>query len=196
MNLEGPALESLLRRLAETPDDFLLQPRHGNAGRIKVPAIVADLCRTFGYALSMAELSVFEHPGKDARRHENMLRVSSISAWLLFDPWFRAARPTRDAILFALVDNARELAQQTDAALFTTDPDRREELARSALARLGFRPLGESVAQAQDRLTSLSTAERARVLHAAKEAEARARAVRDALIKKAAEESADKSSRE
>ena len=77
-----------------------------------------------------------------------------------------------------------------------TDPDRREELARLALARLGFRPAGETVAQAQDRLTTLNSAERARVMKAAQVAEQRARQIREALARKAAEESADKWTRE
>jgi hypothetical protein len=92
--------------------------------------------------------------------------------------------------------NAAELAAQTTSIKFVHDPDRREELARLALARLGYRPAGESVAQAQDRLTSLSSVERARVMGAARAAEERARAVREALARKAAEESADKYTRE
>ena len=79
---------------------------------------------------------------------------------------------------------------------FVTDVERREELARFALARLGFRPQTETRAQAEDRLSSLSAAERARVLSAARVAEERARAVREALARKAAEESADKYTRE
>jgi hypothetical protein len=79
---------------------------------------------------------------------------------------------------------------------FVSDAERREELARFCLARLGFRPFGETKPQAEDRLTSLSAAERARVLQASRKAEARAREVREALARKAAEESADKYTRE
>jgi hypothetical protein len=82
------------------------------------------------------------------------------------------------------------------AKKFVTDPDRREELARVALARLGFRPAGETLAQAQDRLTTLNSAERARVMKAAQIAEQRARQIREELVRKAAEESADKWTRE
>jgi len=54
----------------------------------------------------------------------------------------------------------------------------------------------QSVAQAQDRLTTLNSAERARVLQAARAAEERARQIRAALVSKAAQESADKWTRE
>ena len=65
-----------------------------------------------------------------------------------------------------------------------------------ALARLGLRPAGETIAQAQDRLTTLSSAERQRVMRAARAAEERARAIREALVRKAAQESADKYTRD
>ena len=91
---------------------------------------------------------------------------------------------------------ANDLAPRVAARKFVTDPDRREELARLALARLGFRPAGETLAQAQDRLTTLNSAERARVMKAAQAGEQRARQIREALVRKAAEESADKYTRE
>jgi hypothetical protein len=95
-----------------------------------------------------------------------------------------------------LETDANELAAQIAARKFISDPDRREELARVALARLGFRPAGETMAQSQDRLTTLSSAERSRVMKAAQIAEQRARQIREALARKAAEESADKWTRE
>jgi hypothetical protein len=98
------------------------------------------------------------------------------------------------------------LSLHAAARSFYTDPDHREELARTVLARLGYRPAVETPAQAQDRLVSVSTAERQRVVNAARsvekraretrDAEKRAREVRAALARKAAEESADKWSRD
>jgi hypothetical protein len=196
MNAEGPALEILLHRLAETPEDFLGEPSIGKSGKIHVAAVAADLCRALGCPLGADGLAAFAATGKDAEREANFLRVVLVTAWLLYDPWFRATRPPRELIWNVLAVGTRELAEQTPSAKFPTDPDRREEMARFALARLGYRPRGESLAQAQDRLTSLSAVERARVLQASKDAEERARAVREALVKKAAEESADKYSRE
>jgi hypothetical protein len=67
---------------------------------------------------------------------------------------------------------------------------------RVALARVGLRPAGETIAQAQDRLMTLSSAERQRVMRAARAAEERARAIREALARKAAQESADKYTRD
>jgi hypothetical protein len=100
------------------------------------------------------------------------------------------------ALANLLERGASELAQHTAVRKFLEDAERREELCRFALSRLELVPQGETEAQAADRLTSLSASERARVLAASRAAEERARAIREALAKKAAEESADKWTRE
>jgi hypothetical protein len=119
-----------------------------------------------------------------------------VLGWLLADDWFVRTRPDMPTLLALLGTTAGELAEQNAAAKLITDPDRREELARVALARLGLRPAGETIAQAQDRLMTLSSAERQRVLRASRAAEERARAIREALARKAAQESADKYTRD
>jgi hypothetical protein len=75
---------------------------------------------------------------------------------------------------------------------FVSDPDRREELVRFCLAQLELRPLGETQSQAADRLTTLDSAERHRVLRATAAAERRAREVREAMARKQAQESASR----
>ena len=77
-----------------------------------------------------------------------------------------------------------------------TDADRREELIRTLLAVLEHRPANESPEQAQDRLAGVSSAQRRQTVEAARGAAARARQIREALARKAAEESADKMWRE
>lgn len=194
MNKEGPSLESLTRRIAETPLDFLAEPRIGKSGQIHVAAVVNDLVRELGGALAPDDLSGFA--GKDRRADRNRLGMTLIICWMLADEWFRSARPGAQELISLLRDEAALLAGQVAAGKAVSDPDRREELVRLALARLGYRPEGETTAQAQDRLTTLSSIERARVLRASRAAEERARAIREALAKKAAEESADKFTRE
>jgi hypothetical protein len=194
MQAEGPLLETLTRRLAETPEDFLAEPRIGASGRVHVAAVVGDLMRGLGASADVAALSALE--GKDAKHDRNRLSVTLLLCWLLADDWFRQNKPAANALLELVSQGSAQLSAQVASRKFVTDPHRREELARFSLARLGFRPAGETIAQAQDRLTSLSSAERARVLQASRAAEARARAIREALARKAAQESADKLTRE
>lgn len=194
MTHEGPQLEQLTRRLTETPVDFLAEPRIGKNGLVQVDAVVADLLRELGGTPQVRELAAFA--GFDAKKDRNRLATTLLLVWLLGDDWFRSAQTAPQAVLAVLGSAPAELAAQTAARHFVSDPDRREELVRVLLARLDLRPAGESAAQAQDRLTSISATERERFIAAARAAEERARAIRAALAKKAAEESADKYTRE
>ena len=194
MDREGPILEALTRRVAETPEEFLAEPRVGNIGQIHTGAVVGDLLRFLGHDVQASDLAPFS--GNDRRDDRNRLGVTLVLAWLLADDWFVRTKPDAAAVLALLGATAGELAQQVPATKLVSDPDRREELARVALARLGLRPAGETAAQAQDRLTTLSSSERQRVMRAARAAEERARAIREALVRKAAQESADKYTRD
>jgi hypothetical protein len=193
MQNQGPPLETLLRRLADTPPDFLDEPKTGHSGRIHVAAVVNDLLARGPGRASRGELERFEGRHRsDAAR----LRVALVMVWLLADDAFRDAALSRSQLLQVLDEVAAELASLAASEKYVRDPDRREEFVRVVLARLELRPSGETVAQATDRLSALSATERQRLLQASRAAEARARAIREALVKKAAEESADKWTRE
>lgn len=192
MLLPGPPLETLLRRLADTPPDFLDDPRIGACGQVFVAAVVNDLLAQGPGRASLAELQRFEGRSTDAGR----LRMALVMAWLLADDALRAQSASRADVLNLLDGTAAELASLASAAKYLQDPDRREELVRVLLARLNLRPQGETAEQAADRLSALSATERKRLLDASRAAEARAREIREALVRKAAEASADKWTRE
>jgi hypothetical protein len=191
----GPLLESLTRRLAECPADFLAEPRIGSAGVVAVAAVVADLARDLGGPMpTRAQLAAFQP--RDARQHRNWLGLVLIACWLLHDPWFRQQPSLAPAAVDFLTSGLTAVASLAQAPRFVSDTDRREELARLALHHLGFQPAGETEAQAADRLTTLDTVERERVQRAARQAEERARAIREAMAKQAADEAAAQYSRE
>jgi hypothetical protein len=191
----GPLLETLTRRLAECPAEFLDEPRLGRQGQIVVAAVVNDLLVALGgEPLASSQAAAF-NPA-EGRAERNRLKVILIACWLLYDDWFRLAGRFAPAALACLIGGLAEAADLTAAGKFVVDPDRREELARRCLSSLNLLPEGETEAQAQDRLTTLNTAERQRVIKAAREAEERARQIREALAQKAAQEAADKAGRE
>ncbi len=195
MKDEGPLLETLTRRLAECPADFLAEPRMGKSGMVHVEAVVSDLLSDLGGApLTKEQAAIFQ--SKDPKQDRNRLSLTLIACWLLHDEWFRKDKRFAAQAQSFLSEGLMDLAGLVPAPQFVSDPDRREELARLCLRHLGLRPAGESVAQAQDRLTTLNTAERQRVIAAARAAEARARAIREEMAQKAAEEAADKWTRE
>ena len=192
---EGPQLEVLTRRLAECPPDFMAEPRLGTAGVVKVAAVVADLLADWGgAALTPPQAAMFEPA--DTPRQANWLRLVLLACWVWHDPWFVRRQPSPEAALKFLAKDLLGLAALVPAQQCVLDPDRREEFARRCLKALGLCPKGETPAQAQDRLNALDSVERQRVIQAARSAEARSRAVREAMATKAAQEAADKWGRE
>lgn len=194
MEHEGPALETLLRRVTETPPDFLAEPRIGGRGDIVVAAVVRDLLEH--WALPIAGFDAGAYTGRDAKTDRNWSAITLVSCWLLAESELRACTRRPERLPELLKTLPRELSVHTNASALISDADRREELVRLSLAALALRPAGESQAEAQDRLSTMSSVERARLLAASRAAEQRAREVREALARKAAEESADKWSRE
>lgn len=190
----GPTLESLTHRLADTPIEFMAEPRIQASGAVRVAALVNDLCYRHGARAPLAQLTQFE--GATPRADRNRLALAMITVWLLADDWFVTQRLAQGDLLQVFSFALPELSAANAAHAFVQDPDRREELVRVVLAQLHYRPADESIAQATDRLSSISGSERKRLLEASRAAEKRAREIRAALVKKAAEESADKWSRE
>lgn len=197
MLTQGPLLETLTRRLAETPPEFLAEPRMGAAGVVHVDAVISDLLRELGGPpLTASQAQAFRPPASAAKKRRRPLRLALLAAWLLFDPWFQGKDLANAARAFFISEELEQMALSVDAPRVVADGDRREELVRLCLRALGLRPAGESEAQAHDRLLTISTAERERVIKAARAAEERAREIREAMARKAAEEAADKWTRE
>jgi hypothetical protein len=182
-----------MRRLAETPAEFLADPVINGFGQVATAALVHDLLGAHGHALGMDDLRPYLAVS-DA--DHNRLRLTAIVVWLLAEESFADALSARASVMDLLTARIAELAATSKAQAYVADGERREELARTALAALNLVPAGETEAQAADRLSSVSAAERHRLLNASRAAEERARSIREALVRKAAEESADKYTRE
>lgn len=185
---EGPQLQALTHRLAECPADFLAAPRVGSNGIIDVAAVVSDLVRALGGTL-LTEQEVARFRGSSDLMTKR-LQITLIACWLLYDSWFRTQKRFAIPALRLLSETFGELAALVDPVAFVNDPDRREELVRLCLHALGLRPAGESEAQAADRLNTLSSVERTRVVQETRATQERVRQVREAMRKKAAEEAA------
>ncbi|MFC5287892.1 hypothetical protein ACFPM7_12590 [Actinokineospora guangxiensis] len=172
MTISVPALT---RRLADTPPDFLADP-----ATLSPAAIVSDTLTALG-GPPLTDGSATEFTGADP----NWTRLVLLTCWL-------ATGSDGDPVRLhgLLSDGLGELAALVPAERFATDPDRREELARVLLRGLGVVPHGESAAQAADRLDTVDSVRRHRLLADAKAAEERAEAIRQAMAEKKAREAA------
>ncbi len=182
----APTVEALVRRLIDTPAAFLADP--------VVPALVGDLAVAMGAIVTGPDVAAFG-PHPPGAPLDNGHRCTAVAVWLLHDPAF-LDDPDPDGMWRLLRQDVPMLATVVPADRLVTDPERREELVRLALRAMGRTPAGETEAQAADRLATLDSAERARVLAATRAAEERAAAVRKAMHEKAAAEAAAKASRE
>jgi hypothetical protein len=116
----------------------------------------------------------------------NRGRLIAVATWLLHDDWFLARPALAPAVWMLLSQGLDDLAAVASAQDVVRDPDRREELVRVCLKHLGLRPRGETVVQATDRLNTLDSAERLKVVRQTRDAEARARAIREKMAAEAA----------
>lgn len=192
MKQEGPPLAALTHRLAECPDDFVVVGEQDDGG-LCVAALISDFFRRYRDGTPIVAGDPFlrtlvsEHQGLAAKRHAGLL---SVSTWLFYDAWF-SDKPEFSTPMWNLLrsEGLRSIAQLLQAKQVISDPDRREELARICLNGLELRPQGESIAQATDRLMTLNSVERERILRETAAAEKRAREVREAMAKAKALES-------
>jgi len=196
---EGPSLVRLLRRLAECPPEFLPLAAAGEELPVVVPAVVGDLLRDLaGRRPETRQLESFRRLQAQSAdpQQRNRARLALVACWLLHDPWFLQQRRFAAQALAFLERGLTGLAALVQAERFVDDPDRREELVRVALAALDLRPQGETEPQARDRRTTLDSVERHAVLQKTRAAEERARQVREAMARKAAQEAAASYGRE
>lgn len=199
MKTHGPSLEALLRRMAECPPEFLDPPLYRGKGTAKVAAVVSDLAGDLRDGPGGEQpVRIGVTPFVPRRKADfPRLRLVLLACWLIHDDWFTSrARFEGPALAFLAGEVLAELAKTVPPEKFVGDPDRREEFVRHVLAALNLRPEGETLAQAQDRLTTLDSVEHLKVVRATRASRERARRIREALKKKAAEAAAVKASRE
>lgn len=112
-------------------------------------------------------------------------QITLVLAWLLSAPELRPW-PAPNGLRL-LLELPPALAPLVTAAGLITDPDRREELARLVLSGLQRLPAGETAVQAADRLRSISSVERERVIRETQAQVERARKLKEELRRKQAE---------
>jgi len=200
MESHGPELITLTRRLSSFPDDFSKPlkspdtPHHSL--NIDVGALVNDLVfDAGGDYLGFKELSRFlASPGQTK---ENYLRIVLLLCYLYRDPCYLPYLKEPPKLLaFLSSTRLEELGKIVDYKEFVTDVERREELSRLSLEGLGLLPAGENKNLAQDRLATLDSIERKKIVQKTKEVLERAQKLKEEMERRAAEEAASKMSRE
>lgn len=198
------SVERLCRRVGAIPSVFVEEPREGQAP-LATHAILHDLVLVqCEHAPTKAFLQSFRRGAAKAgsvggpyvtpaQRHF----LARVLAWLLMDEAFRGL-PAKQ--LQHAIESALGVLEVVAARQFLDDADRREELVRLVLRDLGVQPEGEAEADAEDRLSSLDSVRRVRLLKEARAAEDERRKreaeIAAELARKRAEEQAARYDRE
>ncbi|MCR9141924.1 MAG: hypothetical protein NXI24_06700 [bacterium] len=204
MSAKAPAsadVTALTHRLSQCPPVFLRAPLHlknkAREGEIHAGAVVSDLLIALNHeALSASEAESF------VLRHSAvnliLLQLELLAAHLLFAPALREIEIDAERLrAFFLEHKLKALAElKPNPANFVSDAERREELVRLLLDALALQPAGEKPAESRDRLQTLDSVERERVIAASRAAQKRAQELREAMARKRAEEAASKMTRE
>ncbi|MCB1051704.1 MAG: hypothetical protein H6510_16470 [Acidobacteria bacterium] len=189
---EGPPLADLLNRMVATPADFLREiPLNPKLGDFNILALINDLfLHIDGTPLKAHETGIFIFKKQAVAAYRNHMRLAAFTAWLLFEPLGHQPGLFRQHLIEWLSKGLAELGHWVTPEQVRLESDRREEFVRLCLRALGLRPAGESIHQAEDRLSTLDSAERARTVEKARLAEQRAREIREAMARKRAQEAA------
>jgi hypothetical protein len=192
MKKDGPELELLMRRMTECPPVFLGEPSSAPAGSggVVTAALVQDLILDLkGSFLTRNTLKPFLPSNRPSREESNRLRLVQIACRLFSHEWFHRHVAAEPVFTF-LAEGLSEFARVVSAEAVVRDPDRTEEFIRTCLAALEICPHGETAVQAADRLQTLDSGERLRLIKEARAAEERAKKIREEMARKAAQEAA------
>lgn len=182
---EIPPLQTLLSSYRTDVPVF----EDASAKPATVLALLWDACARNGHFPTRSEVAALRGGATDP------LLVALACAVVFRLPRLVASRESLQA-LFG--DTLPELSRLSAGkmARWRDDPEGVEELVRLVLRDCGIAVPGESPEASQDRLEAVSLLERRRLLAISREAEKRAREIREALAAKAAREAADKYGRE
>jgi hypothetical protein len=196
MLVEGPALAALLRHIAERPPAVRAEAEGATPTGVARPrAVIADLYARLGRSATPALLDAMTARERSPAERNRLAWVLA-AAHALDGAVQTGALPSAAGLDRFFTEELAQLAATIHVDRLDADEERREELARRSLRAVGMRPAGESATEAEDRLKQVDSIERARLLAEAAERERRAREVREAMAKKAAEEAVPKVGRE
>jgi len=202
MKKPGPQLEALIDRLTAIPGDFFKPDgKLKNSGSgVSIPALVNDMLLDNGGTPFSDDEILKRFSDKNELKNKKSIfpELVSILSYIFEDKFFTGEKNSAELIkAFLLSPGLKDLSEAVESSEdFINDPDRREELCRMALNALNYYPDGETEKNAGDRLLTLDSVERKKILVKTREAQLRAKQLKEAMMAREAEEAASKMSRE
>lgn len=200
MKDEGPPLDLLMRRLAETPSEMLAEPRLKHAdgsvsGTVRVDCLVHDTIMHVSGGTTTLSCHLVEFRG-DRLLNRARLRLVLLACWVFHDLSFEQRYGCQHALGGWLGRGLEGVDVSLTPERIIADADRREEFIRHCLTAIELRPAGETEAQAEDRLHAVDTAATSKLAQEMRGRREWARKLRQEMAEKAARESATRMSGE
>lgn len=196
--LDTPELYYFMQRLQNTPIQILeysLTSKESNVKSINPISIIKDVFYDFG--LSFGEWNSIQIPiHEDDSIQENYLRTLLIFIYLLADPFFKTRNIHFSRLKEFLFQKVKSYSGIVKSRDWIYDLERREEIIRITLQAFDLRPKNESPNQSADRLLSIDSIEREKMIAETRKAQARAKHLREEMARQEAEEAASKYNRE
>lgn len=183
----------LVTHLRTCPDAFLKPSNLTHKDGLDSVALICDTYRVVGHNYLRKE---FNLPINLTRIDDNHWRAIHISTWLLSHKSFSSTHKLEDKLnLFWFKDLSRA-SEYVNFMQWINDEERAEEMVRLLLNRCDIIPTGEEPDEADDKLASLSSAERHKVLTQSYEAHERIMKIKREMAEKKAREAANTYGRE
>ncbi len=182
---EKPTISQMIHHIKKCPSEFLRRPIQNKIGETHTAALVNDLLRSLSNqptAVATFALDPQSHTLAE-------LHLMQISCWALSHPFF--SRVDTRLIAGFLKTGLKQVAGLVKTESWITDEERAEELARMIFSACNEIPAGESSSEAQDRLTSVDTVNRIKVIEKSRKAMERAKELRRKMAEEKAREAAN-----
>ncbi|MEO8773502.1 MAG: hypothetical protein ABI371_04140 [Gelidibacter sp.] len=185
----------LVTHLRKCPDAYLKPSNLTHPDGLDSVALICDTYRVINLNFLQKEFKLpYANPLK--WKKDNEWRAIHMSAWLLSHKVFlNISKPDEKLFMFWFKDLS-DASDYVEADQWINDEERAEEMVRLLLNRCEIIPYGESHEEAADKLSSVSSAERHKVLTQSYEAHERIMQIKREMAEKKAREAANTYGRE
>ena len=159
-----PPLAELLRWIADIPAAFTEEPAGHPNGKVWVRGVVSDIYETIIKSRPPEDLLQAFYGAPVSKIERNRLRWVLSASWVFWHPYFRQCQIEPKRFRDLMVLDLADLAAIMPVENLLTDQDRREELARLAVATTRASFPGETWEDFKDRLTQVDSIESHRVI--------------------------------
>lgn len=185
----------LVTYLRKCPDSFLKPSVFFSKEGIESIALVCDTYRIVGNTFLKRDFNIPADASLKAIT-DNHWRAIHISAWLLCHSDFRNAPVIEDKLYFFWFEELRNASAYVKFNDWIADDERAEEMVRLLLNCCEIIPNGENYDEAADKLSSINSADRHKVLKESYEAHERIMNIKREMAEKKAREAANTYGRE